>query len=103
MPRLRTTCIWALAGCLLLAAGALYPLTVPHAAHHGHHSASTHASALCAWLCAAGQAVEAQAASLDAAVLLIAASWQSPIDLTPASSPETAPARGPPDTLLSLL
>lgn len=36
----------------------MYPETVAHAAHHAHHKSATHSTALCTWMCAAGQAQE---------------------------------------------
>ncbi len=59
---------------LLILSGVMYPQTVAHAAHHAHHKAATHSTALCTWMCAAGQAqehvsfnfqIEMEAASLD--------------------------------------
>jgi hypothetical protein len=47
-----------LIACLLLLSALVYAQTVRHAAHHVHHQAATHASALCSWLCAAGQGLE---------------------------------------------
>jgi hypothetical protein len=44
--------------CLLVLAGLVYPQVVPHEAHHAHHGAVNHGTALSAWLCAAGQALE---------------------------------------------
>lgn len=44
--------------CLLVLSGLMYPQTVAHAAHHAHHKAATHSTALCTWMCAAGQAQE---------------------------------------------
>ena len=58
MAPARHILVWALAACLLLANGLVYPQTIPHAVHHAHHTAATHASVLCAWLCAAGQSLE---------------------------------------------
>ena len=48
-----------LAVCILLLSGLVYPQAVAHAAHHAHHKAATHATALCTWMCAAGQGLEA--------------------------------------------
>ena len=48
-----------LAVCLLLLSGLAYPQTVAHAGHHAHHTAKTHASVICSWMCAAGQVFEA--------------------------------------------
>ena len=45
--------------CLLLLGGLAYPQTVAHAKHHAHHTATTHASVLCSWMCSAGQVFEA--------------------------------------------
>ena len=62
----------ALVGVLLLLSGLLYPATVPHTLHHAHHQAATHATALCSWLCAAGQVVESALPVLRAEFLLVA-------------------------------
>ncbi|MEX5282574.1 hypothetical protein [Nitrospira tepida] len=45
-------------------AALLYPATVPHLMHHAQHHAGTHGTALCSWLCAAGQGVEGAAAPI---------------------------------------
>ena len=82
--------------CLLLLSGLLYPQTVAHAAHHAHHKAATNASALCTWMCAAGQVLEGVAFALQ--------SDHSPISLAalivlqePVSAVHhTVSSRGPP-------
>jgi hypothetical protein len=51
--------------CLLVLAGLVYPQVVPHETHHAHHRAADHGTALCAWLCAAGQALEGTQAILQ--------------------------------------
>ena len=59
MPRVGIRLIAVgLAFCLLALSGLMYPQTVAHAAHHAHHKATTHSTALCTWMCAAGQAQE---------------------------------------------
>src|SRR5881398_2654040 len=55
---LRRSVAVGLAVCLLLLSGLMYPQTVAHAAHHAHHKTATHSTALCTWMCAAGQAQE---------------------------------------------
>jgi hypothetical protein len=85
-----------LAVCLLLVSGMAYPQTVAHAGHHAHHTAKTHASALCSWMCAAGQVFEGTA--------IILQSDRSPVGFTSlvtVSEPtsvthSTTPSRGPP-------
>ena len=82
--------------CLLLLSGLAYPQTVAHAGHHAHHTAKTHASVLCSWMCAAGQVFEGAAVVLQ--------SDHSPIGVAPVIAIQepvsvvrhTAPSRGPP-------
>ena len=82
--------------CLLLLSGLAYPQTVAHAGHHAQHTAKTHASALCSWMCAAGQVFE------GTTVVLL--SERSPVGLVspitvsePTSVTRLAiPSRGPP-------
>jgi len=82
--------------CLLLLSGLAYPQTVAHAGHHAQHQAATHATALCSWMCAAGQVFEGTAVVLQ--------SDRSPVGLAspitvsePASVTHfTTPSRGPP-------
>lgn len=50
---------WTLLLCLVLTNGFMAAPSVAHAEHHGaHHDAGTHASGICAWLCAAGQDID---------------------------------------------
>jgi len=63
---LQRTVAVGLTVCLLLLSGLIYPQTVAHASHHTHHKAATHASALCSWMCAAGQVLEGVAFGLPA-------------------------------------
>lgn len=81
---------------LLLLSGLAYPQTVAHAAHHAHHTAKTHASVICSWMCAAGQVFEA--------ATVVIQSDRSPVgvaSLLPVSEPisavhRIASSRGPP-------
>jgi len=41
--------------CILFVGAAFAVQSPAHAFHHSHHQASTHASLLCSWMCAAGQ------------------------------------------------
>ncbi len=85
-----------LAVCLLLLSGLAYPQTVAHAGHHAHHTAKTHASVLCSWMCAAGQVFEGAAVvfqadltPVDRAVVL---ALGEPVGIVPL----TVSSRGPP-------
>jgi Tfp pilus assembly protein PilV len=81
---------------LLALSGVMAAQSVEHAAHHAHHRAAVHASALCAWMCAAGQALETNAIVFQGH-LAIVNGWVS----SPAHAPATYPldftaTRGPP-------
>ena len=48
----------SLVACLLVVPALASPAMVAHEAQHAHHNAATHSSALCSWLCGAGQGFE---------------------------------------------
>src|SRR2546430_11823498 len=81
--------------CLLFLSGLIYPQTVAHAAHHAHHKAATHATALCSWMCAAGQVLEGVSfgflAHLDPVTLTVLAVLQVPPIPVILSSTSTGP------------
>ena len=43
---------------LVALSGIVYPQLTAHMGQHEHHSAATHATALCSWLCIAADAVD---------------------------------------------
>ena len=45
--------------CLLAVGGLASAQSISHEAHHAHHHKAAHATVLCNWMCAAGQAGEA--------------------------------------------
>lgn len=63
--------VWALALCLVLVNGSMAAPSVVHAEHHGAHKAGTHTTGICAWLCAAGQAVESSSVNFDSTLQLV--------------------------------
>ena len=56
--RIRQFAVGGLALWLVALSGIVYPQLTAHMAQHEHHNAATHATALCSWLCAAGQTAE---------------------------------------------
>jgi len=62
---------FGLVACLLLAGGLFASQSAAHSLHHDHHNASTHASAICSWMCAAGQVIEVADPILDAPIFSI--------------------------------
>ena len=81
---------------LVLLSSLVYPQLIAHTCHHAQHSASTHATALCTWMCAVGQMLDAvqvvPQTRFDPVVFEFA------FDLsTPFSTPvESQTSRGPP-------
>lgn len=89
----------ALAGVLLLLGGLIYPAMVPHALHHGHHQAATHSTAICSWLCAAGQVAETGAPVRP--VTFDGVTVADPLPSTEPTQPLrfALPSRAPPSTI----
>ena len=56
--RIRQFAVGGLALWFVALSGIVYPQLTAHMAQHAHHSAATHATALCSWLCIAADAVE---------------------------------------------
>jgi hypothetical protein len=44
--------------CILVVGGLASAGSVTHESHHAHHQKATHSTALCAWMCAAGTALD---------------------------------------------
>lgn len=59
--RLRQIAVAGFALWLVALSGIVYPQLTAHMGQHEHHSAATHATALCSWLCVAADAVEGAA------------------------------------------
>jgi hypothetical protein len=85
-----------LAVCLLLLSGLAYPQTVAHAGHHAHHTAQTHASVLCSWMCAAGQVFEGGTVVLQSDRSPVAAVSAVEVEEPAGIVHSTTPSRGPP-------
>jgi hypothetical protein len=51
----RQILVLPLVACLLLVPALGSSAMVTHESQHAHHKAATHSSALCSWLCGAGQ------------------------------------------------
>ena len=85
-----------LAVCLLLLSGLAYPQTVAHAGHHAHHTAKTHASVICSWMCAAGQVFEAATVVIQSDRSPIGVASQPAVSEPTSAVHRTASSRGPP-------
>ena len=85
-----------LAVCLLLLSGLAYPQTVAHAGHHAEHKATTHATSLCSWMCAAGQVFEGTAVVFQSELNLVERVLPVALVEPAGSAVSTVPSRGPP-------
>lgn len=63
--------VGVLAAWLVLLSGFAYPQLAAHSSQHAHHNAATHASALCSWLCAAGQGIESYSVPFESKLLFL--------------------------------
>jgi hypothetical protein len=70
----RSGLVWGLVLCLVLVNGFMAAPSVAHAEHHGAHKAGTHATGMCAWLCAAGQQVESSSFDFASVLQLVGSS-----------------------------
>jgi len=81
---------------LVVLSGIVYPQLTGHIAQHEHHGAATHATALCSWLCIAGDAVNGivvDVAPVEYATILEQAPPVNQLRLFHSSQP---PSRAPP-------
>ena len=101
MPqRVRQSVAVSLAICLLLLSGAIYAQTVPHTLHHAQHKAGTHSTALCTWLCAAGQVLDGTTMVLQTGEGPVTTYWARPSSDPISISHPTTSVRGPPSLSL---
>lgn len=70
-----------------------------HAQEHSHHTAETHATALCSWLCAGGQVVQASEPILGSKTQLVEVLKLSTPSVSPAILNLSPLSRGPPYSL----
>lgn len=89
-----------LAAGLLLFLAATTGLAVAHEIQHAHHMPGMHGTGLCAWICAAGQGVQADTLWLDGESMPIRLAAPAPDRHRAALSFSTHLSRGPPFFLL---
>ncbi len=81
---------------LLALSGVMAAQSVEHAAHHAHHGAAMHASALCAWMCAAGQALGTGAIIFQGHLALVDGWLAVPVQAPATYHSDITTTRGPP-------
>jgi hypothetical protein len=86
--------------CLLVIGGVFANQSAAHSLHHGHHKATTHASVICTWMCAAGQVVEVANPTVEVSTFLVSRLQDSPSFLICTVSPLFIFERGPPSIFL---
>ena len=92
--------VWAVLLCLVLVNGYMAVPSVAHAEHHSTHQAGTHASGICAWLCAAGQGIESFSVGFESVLHVVGRTVYLRADRLAVPYLAWFPPRGPP--LLSL-
>ncbi len=96
----RQILILPLVACLLLVPALGSSATVAHEGQHAHHTAATHSSALCSWLCGVGQGFD-----LTDAIFVPTIAFLTTIDIESAYQADLAVpvfslSRGPPPSSL---
>jgi hypothetical protein len=95
-PRLKKLFALVLVVSVLALGGVMAAQSVEHVAHHGHHQAAMHASALCAWMCAAGQALETNTIVFQGHLALVDDWLAFPVQAPATFHLHVTTTRGPP-------
>jgi hypothetical protein len=95
-PRTRQFVIGGFALWLVALSGIVYPQLTTHMGQHEHHNATTHATALCSWLCIAADAVEGTSVSFIPVELVDSIEQESLRPQISALISFQPPARAPP-------
>ena len=96
MHRLRYTVAVLLVLCIIGVSGLAPAQTVLHDKHHAHHHAATHGTALCTWMCAAGQVLDSIVAPTFVEQAPIARAEQPAFQPALSAALESPTSRGPP-------
>ena len=94
--RIRQFAVGGLALWLVAISGIVYPQLTAHMAQHEHHSAATHATALCSWLCTAADAVEGTVVDVAPVRYSTFLEQVSPVTQFHLSYDSQPPSRAPP-------
>lgn len=92
--------VGVLAAWLVLLSAVVYPQLAAHAETHAHHSAATHATSLCSWLCGAGQTAEGPASLALAPVASVSLAVQQEYAACDLYLVSFDASRGPPSLTL---
>ncbi|RMH05366.1 MAG: hypothetical protein D6704_09745 [Nitrospirae bacterium] len=76
--------------------GMALPQVVTHALHHAHHTAATHSSPLCFWVCTAGQMESAPLVFLQITAHALGYLTVPSFTVVLLSLPQLSTIRGPP-------
>lgn len=99
--RMKQASTWVLLACVLFLLTVTTTSAVAHELRHAtHHNAGMHGTGLCAWMCAAGQALTGHHASFSGVPEPCAVVEQATPRQVVGSSPNSFESRGPPRLLL---
>jgi hypothetical protein len=92
----RPAFVWALLLCILLVNGSMAAPSVGHAGHHADHTAGTHTTGICAWLCAAGDGIESFTVQFASSLQLVERTIVLPTQVAHSVGAFSYFLRGPP-------
>jgi hypothetical protein len=88
--------VWALLFCIVLVNGLMAAPSVGHAEHHSDHQTTTHSSGVCAWFCAAGEAIGSALVQLNPQLQPSERATVAPVDTPLPMASFHSRFRGPP-------
>jgi hypothetical protein len=100
MMRFKQPIALSLGIVLMLALGSMPLSLASHSIDHHHHSAQTHTTGICAWMCTAAQTISTDSQILSPSFSLLEIIQPSPISSILAPPQVFLPARAPPGLTL---
>jgi hypothetical protein len=94
--RIRQFTVAGFALWLVALSGIVYPQVTAHMGQHDHHGAATHATALCSWLCIAGDAVDGTVTVAEPVRYATLLNYPSPVNQPLHFHGSQTPSRAPP-------
>lgn len=85
--------------CILVVGGLASAQSITHESHHAHHQKATHGTALCSWMCAAGQVLDGTSAPFLIEQAPVSLADYATYLFIPHTALDSATSRGPPSPL----
>lgn len=82
--------------CILVVGGLASAQSITHESHHAHHQKATHGTALCSWMCAAGQVLDGTSAPAPLHLMPLELAEQASFSPIPSPVGKSRATRAPP-------